>query len=262
MIRILTFTILGAFLGLLIACDDTPPTPPVTFMLDRVFPLALGQTGECRDLAGFTIRFDKIASDSRCPKGVECITAGQVEVVLTISKNGQPQTITLPFIIPNGTENVTEYQGHTIRIMGVSPMKFKDKPIDPTAYNIILQVMETPVGGPVAKLDQEFVLGFGESISLEGQEGYKIRFDSVSADSRCPEGVQCVWAGKADAIITFSQGTTSQAITLSTGDLSQGGNGQAAMGPYTLFLKAISPAKKKDAVIAPNAYKASLLIQK
>jgi hypothetical protein len=262
MIRISAIAILSAYLGLFMACKNTPPAPPVTFLLDRAFPLAVGQTGECRDVAGFTIRFDKIASDSRCPKGVECITAGQVEVVLTISKNGQTKAVTLPFIIPNGTENVTDYQGHTIRIMGVSPMKFKDKPIDLKEYNIIIQVMETPVGGAVAKLDQEFILGVGESIGLEGPDGYKIQFDSVSSDSRCPEGVQCIWAGKADAVITFSQGASSQAITLSTGDLSQGGKAQAAMGPYTLFLKAISPAKKKDAVIAPNAYKASLLIQK
>jgi hypothetical protein len=45
-------------------------------------------------------------------------------------------------------------------------------------------------------LDRDFRLGVGETAIIE-QEELEIKFDSVSADSRCAEGVTCVWAGEA-----------------------------------------------------------------
>ncbi|MBN8680726.1 MAG: hypothetical protein J0M29_21055 [Chitinophagales bacterium] len=254
--------LLLSFICLLLACNTTPPPPSTKFDLDRPFPLAIGQTGECKDVVGFTVRFDKIAADSRCPKGVECITAGQADVVVTISKGGESSTMTLPFTIPNGTGNATDFKGHTIRIMGVAPMKFKDKEIDPKDYNIMVLVTETQVGGPVAKPGQEFTLGIGEQIKLEADQVYQIRFDTVPSDSRCPEGVQCVWAGKADGVFTVQHGESTEKINLSTGDLSQGGKGEAVIGAYTFKLKAMSPARKKDTAIDPKAYKASLVVDK
>ncbi|MEP6832568.1 MAG: hypothetical protein ABJB74_04200 [Gemmatimonas sp.] len=47
----------------------------------------------------------------------------------------------------------------------------------------------------------------------------RIRFDSVTADSRCPTSVKCVWAGEATVALTVTQlsGTMSaQLLSLST----------------------------------------------
>lgn len=144
-----TFLYQAAFVVVLIttACSSTPPPEPVIFSLDRPFTLAIGQTGSFKTMADFTICFDKIASDSRCPKGVECITAGQADVVLSIGKGGKSSTVTLPFIIPNGNGNVTQVEGYSIRVLGVSPMKFKDKELNPKDYNIVVQVTEAQTGG-------------------------------------------------------------------------------------------------------------------
>jgi hypothetical protein len=140
-----TFLGLAVFIVVLlgISCSSTPPPEPVFFHLDRPFTLVLGQTGSFKKMNDFTVRFDKIASDSRCPKGVECITAGQADVALTIGKEGKSTAVTLPFIIPNGTGNVTQFEGYTIRVLGVAPMKFKDKALDPREYNIVVKVTET-----------------------------------------------------------------------------------------------------------------------
>src|SRR5690349_23098582 len=46
-----------------------------------------------------------------------------------------------------------------------------------------------------------------------------IHFDKVSGDSRCPEGVQCIWAGRVDCIFTLTKGGASQVVNLSSGDL-------------------------------------------
>jgi hypothetical protein len=45
-----------------------------------------------------------------------------------------------------------------------------------------------------------FTLGPGESARVGGE--YVVRFDSVAEDSRCPEGVECVWAGNAAVMLT------------------------------------------------------------
>lgn len=130
------------FLLVLFGCAK-PIQPPVKFYLNRPFGLKVDQTGEFAENQGFTIKFDKVSSDSRCPKGVQCITAGKADIELTLGKDGAKQTVTLPFTLPNGTSNVTEFNGHTIRVVGVSPFKFKDKEIKPEDYVVTLLVLET-----------------------------------------------------------------------------------------------------------------------
>ena len=44
------------------------------------------------------------------------------------------------------------------------------------------------------KLDEEIQIKFGESITLEKGK-LRIKFKSLVGDSRCPQGVVCVWAG-------------------------------------------------------------------
>lgn len=248
------------FLGIIAGSGCQKPAPPtVKFSLNRPFPLLVGQTAECADVLGFTIRFDKIASDSRCPQGVECITAGKADVVLTIGKTGESQTFTLPFTLPNGTSNVTDYKGHTVRVMGVAPIKYKDKEIKPEDYSIVLTVMETP---PMAKLGEAFALAVGERILVEEDKNYSIRFDSVVGDSRCPEAMQCIWAGRADCVYTLGIGDSTQHVTLITGDMSKGGKGETMFGPYTLKLTSIAPNRKNGVVIPQEKYITSLILTK
>jgi len=253
------FTFAAFFISL--GCPKPVPLP-VKFSLDRPFPLKVGQTGESEEIQGFTIKFDKVSADSRCPMGVECITAGKADVVLILTKAGEAQTLTLPFTITNGTSNVTDFKGHTVRIMGVAPMKYKDKEIKPDEYVITLSVIETPPPVPVAKPGEDFTLGVGERIGLEGEPANFIRFDSVVGDSRCPEGVQCIWAGRADCVFSLTNGDQTQQVTLATGDMGKGGSGEAKFGAYTLKIKAIAPPKKQGPPIPQKDYKATLVLVK
>src|SRR5689334_15294759 len=47
-----------------------------------------------------------------------------------------------------------------------------------------------------AKLDEEFTLARGESIGLAGTP-YVVVFDQVLEDSRCAQGMTCIWEGNA-----------------------------------------------------------------
>lgn len=179
-----------AFAVFLVSLGCPKPAPlPVKFASIAFSHLRLDKTAESEAVQGFTINFDKVSADSRCPMGVECITAGKADIVLILTKAGETQTLTLPFTITNGTSNVTDFKGHTVRVMGVAPMKYKDKEIKPDEYVITLSVIETPPPVPMVKLGEDFTLGVGERIGLAGEPANFIRFDSVVGDSRCPEGV-------------------------------------------------------------------------
>jgi hypothetical protein len=54
-----------------------------------------------------------------------------------------------------------------------------------------------------AGLGQEFNLPVGQTALING-ENLLIKFDAVTADSRCPKGVQCIWAGEARCQTHFS----------------------------------------------------------
>jgi hypothetical protein len=53
-------------------------------------------------------------------------------------------------------------------------------------------------------LDQPFVLRVGQSATVAG-EGLTVSFQGVPSDSRCPTGVQCVWAGNAVVQVVLSK---------------------------------------------------------
>jgi hypothetical protein len=48
-----------------------------------------------------------------------------------------------------------------------------------------------------ASIGREFTLPVGKSVSFTGEE-LSLKFVEVTADSRCPTGVQCIQAGEAD----------------------------------------------------------------
>ena len=53
-------------------------------------------------------------------------------------------------------------------------------------------------------LDQPFTLRVGRSATVAG-EGLTVSFEAVPSDSRCPTGVQCVWAGNAVVQVVLSK---------------------------------------------------------
>jgi len=67
-----------------------------------------------------------------------------------------------------------------------------------------------PAGAPLAaasanvSLDQPFELRVGRSATVAG-EGLTVSFEAVPSDSRCPTGVQCVWAGNAVVQVVLSK---------------------------------------------------------
>ena len=100
-------------------------------------------------------------------------------------------------------------------------------------------------GGPklAAKLGQEFTLVLGQEAEVEPQ-GLKVKFDSVSEDSRCPEGVTCIWQGNAKIRLRLAKAPDGERFV----DLNTAGGHDPQTYPsagsslgYTVRLNGLSP---------------------
>ena len=55
-----------------------------------------------------------------------------------------------------------------------------------------------------AQDEKSFVVGIGKEADFSGKRVTKVKFLEVTEDSRCPEGVDCFWAGNARLKIELS----------------------------------------------------------
>jgi len=107
--------------------------------------------------------------------------------------------------------------------------------------------------------DQEFELSPGQS-ALIGSEPLKVTFEALTADSRCPPEVQCIWEGDAAAKISAALGSQTPAsydLHTNTSYATQ-----VVHGPYQVRLVAVAPPPKAGVTIDPAAYVITLLVTK
>jgi hypothetical protein len=111
-----------------------------------------------------------------------------------------------------------------------------------------------------ARVGREFTIKVGRTVTLKG-ETLRLRFVKVAADSRCPTGVECVWAGNAEVLIEVSAGGARSRKTLSLNtNAGQGRAGEAAYRRYTVKLVGLSPYPSSTRKIRQGQYVATLLV--
>ena len=106
-------------------------------------------------------------------------------------------------------------------------------------------------------LGQEFKLRQGQEVAIKGHD-LRVKFDALVEDSRCPTGVNCVWAGDAKILVGARQ-AKSEAVQLelhTNGQFAQVGMYQQ----YTVKLVALDPHPKADVEVGQKDYVATLLI--
>ncbi len=109
-----------------------------------------------------------------------------------------------------------------------------------------------------ATLDDPFQLQINETAELES-ENLQLRFSSVTEDSRCATGAQCVWAGRGTVLIdVLKNGNSIGAFSLST----EGGLSNTTFEDYTLKLTALNPYPIIDEPINLADYTATLVVNK
>jgi len=115
------------------------------------------------------------------------------------------------------------------------------KPIIPTKQLV----------GP--KLDAEIQIKFGESITLEKGK-LTIKFKSLVGDSRCPQGVVCVWAGNAEVILEVSKNEIDLNTALDPKE--------QVVGDYNIQLRDVIPYPKAGEELKPEDYSIKIVVSK
>ena len=71
----------------------------------------------------------------------------------------------------------------------------------------------TTPGTLPALLNVPFTLAPGQTARIES-EGMDIRFVNVTGDSRCPQGVECIWAGQVTCAMEITKNNIKNQVTL------------------------------------------------
>lgn len=105
----------------------------------------------------------------------------------------------------------------------------------------------------------------GENKFLKDYE-MNVTFKGISEDSRCPEGVNCIWAGVAVAEIEV-MGTYSRPVVLSLATTENAGRNfhqSQEFNGYTISLEEVTPFPKADggAKALEGKYKVGITIKK
>ena len=102
-----------------------------------------------------------------------------------------------------------------------------------------------------------------QKIRIEKQKKFAkskltVRFVSLLEDSRCPEGVDCVWAGNARIKIEVWNRRTKNTYELNTNLGAKGANFEG----YAIELIALTPIPKENIRIDRNSYVAEFAVSK
>lgn len=108
-------------------------------------------------------------------------------------------------------------------------------------------------------LDQPFQLRVGESVVVNG-ESLTVTMDAVPEDSRCPTGLQCLWAGNARVSVTLARtGQAAQSFDLNTTLDPK----TATYLDYQIELVALDPyPTSRGGPIGQSKYRATFVVRK
>jgi hypothetical protein len=90
------------------------------------------------------LRFASVAEDSRCPVNVNCVWAGNAEVLIEVGTKGGRDKQVLRLNTNAGTQGAGEgkYRGYTLKLVGLSPQPRDGRKIAAGAYAATLLVVK------------------------------------------------------------------------------------------------------------------------
>jgi hypothetical protein len=112
-------------------------------------------------------------------------------------------------------------------------------------------------GSTLPALPAEIEVGYGQAVTLAS--GFlALEFSELSEDSRCPTGVQCIWAGNARIVVRATQpGRNLARLELNT---APNFARLADYGGYRIELLALTPHPVRDRPEPASRYAAKLRV--
>lgn len=134
------------FVLVLTACTSQsgPQLPEAEFFVNvgQQFALRVGETaGVVTSQAIALVRFNGVVQDSRCPAGVQCVTAGFATVLLSVQTALNVHDVTLD--VPLEGTVVLVVDELSVTALGLRPNAQEGVTIDPLAYVVGLTVTES-----------------------------------------------------------------------------------------------------------------------
>lgn len=106
-------------------------------VLDQQFNLKIGESAKAPG-EGLKIEFDSVAEDSRCPKDVTCVWAGNAKILLKVRKNtAQPANVELN---TNSNPKTSRYLEYELRLEELKPYPKSDAKTKSSDYEVTLTV--------------------------------------------------------------------------------------------------------------------------
>jgi hypothetical protein len=140
MTRVLFLISLVLLIGVSIGCIDITIDDFALPALGSQFKLKVGQTTALKS-DNIKVTLLKVTEDSRCASDVVCIWAGQVNVLVNVTKNGKnlgDVTLTLGAGNPDlAVKNVGDY---SIKVIEVNPYPISTHKIESSEYIVTLKV--------------------------------------------------------------------------------------------------------------------------
>lgn len=114
-----------------------------------------------------------------------------------------------------------------------------------------------PAAAPAqASLGTPFTLKPGETARIASEQA-QVRFERVTADSRCPRGVQCITAGDATVRIHVTlRGQAERALDLQTTPAGE----QTTLGNYLVKLADLVPLPRAGEPVKDADYRATFVV--
>ncbi|EAY27727.1 translocation/assembly module TamB domain-containing protein [Microscilla marina] len=144
--------------------------------------------------ARFVIRLDNV-QDARCPKGMMCVRAGGAKVSFS-AYQGQYFNFDLETVnvLPTSAPVQRTFNGYTLKLIDVNPYPAVNIKFPKSAYKATLVL--TKDAAPVkVVLNTPFELKLGANARFRNG-AIDLEFKEVMEDSRCPEGTNCISAGR------------------------------------------------------------------
>ncbi|WP_394759524.1 hypothetical protein [Flavobacterium sp.] len=97
----------------------------------------------CLAKKGYSFRLKEVTSDSRCPQGVQCIWAGEVQLVVLVYKDKKMVEETKLTVSPNNNEEAINffakyYPTKKIESVYVLPFPIHKKILDKKDYHLVV----------------------------------------------------------------------------------------------------------------------------
>ncbi len=107
-------------------------------------------------------------------------------------------------------------------------------------------------------LDKEFTLSPGQTATVSGQD-LQIKFIQETADSRCPKGVQCIWAGEVSCTVQVTKaGSTVEVVLTESG---AGDHATKSLDGYEVAFH-VTPYPEAGKTIKPGDYRLTMTVGK